>query len=284
MILRDNLDFAALAKSVLVHVTVITLCLVSWQCSEERLVKMPAHVKAVVVSKGSIADRPMMKSKPQEQPPKKITQEPKKAEQKKPEPPKPQPKKAEPPKPEPKKPEPVKPEPVKKPEPKPQPKKPEPKKPEPKKPEPKKPEPKKPDPKKPEPKKTPNFDDLIDEELDDLAKPTKPTKSSSDAPSASTSPVVDKYLAGIRADIERRWSRPPLSRNGMQVTLRLYLLPGGELNDVQVVVSSGNAAFDRSALAAVQKVGRFTVPSDPVEFDRDFRQFTVLFNPDDLTY
>lgn len=273
MILRGNLDFAALAKSVLVHVTVITLCLVSWRCSEEQLVKMPAHVKAVVVSKGSIADRPMMKSRPQEQPPKKIAPEPKKPEPKKPEPPKPQPKKPEPPKPEPKKPEPVK-----KPEPKPQPKKPEPKKP-----EPKKPEPKKPEPKKPEPKKTPDYSDLIDEELDDLAKPTKPTKSAN-APSASTSPVVDKYLAGIRADIERRWSRPPLSRNGMQVTLRLFLLPGGELNDVQVVVSSGNAAFDRSALAAVQKVGRFTVPSDPVEFDRNFRQFSVLFNPDDLTY
>ncbi len=267
MILREELDFASLAKSVLVHVVVITLCLVSWQCSEERVVIMPAHVKAVVISKGSIADRPMLKSKPQEQPPKKITPQPKK----------PEPKKPEPKKPEPKKPEPKKPEPVKKPEPKPQPKKPEPKKPEPKKPEPKKPEPKKPQP------KTPDYSDLIDEELDELAKPTKPTKAS-DAPSASTSPVVDKYLAGIRSDIERRWSRPPLSRNGMQVTLRLFLLPGGELSDVQVVVSSGNAAFDRSALAAVQKAARFTVPSDPVEFDRNFRQFTVLFSPDDLTY
>lgn len=271
MTVKETLDVPALVKSVLVHVTVITACLVSWQCSEPRVVKMPAHVKAVVVSKGSLADRPMLKSKPQEQPPKKITQQPpKKPEPKKPEPPKPQPKKPEPPKPEPKKPEP----------PKPQPKKPEPKKPEPKKPEPKKPEPKKPEPKKPDPR---DFSDLIDEELDDLAKPTKPTKAS-DAPSASTSPVVDKYLAGIRADIERRWTRPPLSRNGMKVTLRIYLLPGGELNDVRVVESSGNAAFDRSALTAVQKVGRFTVPSDPVEFDRNFRQFTVLFNPDDLTY
>lgn len=267
MILREKLDFSALAKSVVVHVTVITACLVSWQCSEPRLVKMPAHVKAVVVSKGSLADRPMMNSKPQEQPPKKITPQPPK---------KPEPKKAEPPKPVPKPPEPAKPEPKK-----PEPPKPTPKKPEPKKPEPKKPEPKKPEPKKPKPK---DFSDLFEEaETDDQAKPTKPTKAS-DAPSASTSPVVDKYLAGIRSEIERRWSRPPLSRNGMQVLLRIFLLPGGELSDVQVVESSGNAAFDRSALAAVQKVGSFIVPSDPVEFDRNFRQFTVLFNPDDLTY
>lgn len=282
MTLNDDLDFSALAKSVLVHITVITLCLVSWQCSEPRVVKMPAHVKAVVVSKGSLADRPMMKSRPQEQPPKKITQQPKKPEPKKPAPKKPEPVKPEPKKPEPKILEPKKPEPPKPVPKKPEPKKPEPKKPESKKPEPKKPEPKKPEPKKPAPKK-PDYSDLIDEELDDLAKPVKPTKAS-DAPSASTSPVVDKYLAGIRSDIERRWSRPPLSRNGMQVKLRISLLPGGELNDVQVVATSGNAAFDRSALAAVQKVGRFTVPSDPVEFDRDFRQFNVLFNPDDLTY
>lgn len=265
----DDLDLGALAKSLLVHLTVIGLCFVTWQCSEPRVVKMPAHVKAVVISKGSQADRPAPKSKPQE--PQKKVEPPKKVETpKKVEPPKPvePPKKVEPPKPvEPPKKvvPPKKVEPSKKVEP-------------PKKVEPtKKIEP----PKKPKPKVKPNYDDLIDEELDDLAKPVKNTASSSDS---STSNEVDEYLAGIRSDIERRWSRPPLSRNGMKVLLRIFLLPGGELNDVQVVESSGNAAFDRSAVAAVQKVGHFTVPSDPVKFDRDFRKFTVLFNPDDLTY
>lgn len=272
MILSDKLDFSALTKAILVHVTVIGLSLVSWQCSEHPVVKMPAHVKAVVISKGSQADRPMPKSRPQEQPPKKIT------------PPKPKPPEPTPPKPAPPKPEQVQP-PKQKPVdvPKPPPPKKEVKKTP--KVEPKQEKPKeKPKVEKPKVKTKPDYSDLIDEELDDLAKPTKPTKTSSSAHDASTSPEVDQYLAGIRADIERKWSRPPLARNGMQVTLRIYLLPGGELNDVQVVSTSGNAAFDRSATAAVQKVGHFTVPSDPVEFDRSFRQFTVIFNPDDLTY
>lgn len=274
----EELDFGALAKSILVHVTVLALCLISWRCSEDQLVKMPAHVKAVVVSKGSLADRPMMHSKPQEKPPKKITEQPKKTE-----PPKTQPPKPEPPKQEPPKPEPPKPEPKPDPKPKPEQKKPEEKKSEPVKQEQKKPDVKKPDPKKPKPKQKPDYSDLIDEELDDLAKPTKQTKAA-DAPDSDTSPVVDEFMAGIRAGIERRWSRPPLSRNGMQVTLRIFLMPGGDLSDVQIVESSGNSAFDRSALAAVQKAGHFTVPTDPVEFDKNFRQFTVLFNPDDLTY
>ncbi|CBL46865.1 TolA protein [gamma proteobacterium HdN1] len=267
---NESLDYRALAKSVAVHLLVLGISLASWKWTEDRVIQVPGHVKAVVVTRGELAEKAAEKPRPL---PKKPVAEPKKPEPKKAEPPKPAPPK---PKPEPPKPTPPKPAPT----PKPVPKKAEVKKPEPKKVEPVKPAPKKPEPRKPAPSH--DYSDLIDEELDVLAKPSKkPVQSAS---SASTSPVVDKYMAGIRSDIERRWSRPPLARNGMQVTLRLFLIPGGELSDVQVVQSSGNIAFDRSALAAVQKAGRFVVPSDPAEFDRNFRQFTVLFNPDDLTY
>ena len=76
--------------------------------------------------------------------------------------------------------------------------------------------------------------------------------------------------------------RPPSALNGMKALLRISLLPGGDLNDVMILQTSGDPAFDRSALNAVRKVGRFEVPSDPIEFDRKFRQFKILFNPDDL--
>ncbi len=90
------------------------------------------------------------------------------------------------------------------------------------------------------------------------------------------------YVAQIQREIIQNWSRPPSARNGMEALLRVRLIPTGEVVDVKVEDSSGNDAFDRSAVLAVRKANRFIVPSDSRRFERDFREFTVLFRPDDL--
>ena len=90
------------------------------------------------------------------------------------------------------------------------------------------------------------------------------------------------YVAQIQREIVQNWSRPPSARNGMEALLRVLLIPTGEVVDVKVEDSSGNDAFDRSAVLAVTKARRFVVPTDSQRFERDFREFTVLFRPDDL--
>ena len=90
------------------------------------------------------------------------------------------------------------------------------------------------------------------------------------------------YISQVQRDIVSRWSRPPSARNGMQAVLRVRLVPTGEVVDVGVEQSSGNEAFDRSALLAVERSARFQVPSDPNLFEKNFRSFTVLFRPEDL--
>ena len=90
------------------------------------------------------------------------------------------------------------------------------------------------------------------------------------------------YISQVQRDIVSRWSRPPSARNGMQAVLRVRLVPTGEAVDVGVEQSSGNEAFDRSALLAVERSARFQVPSDPNLFENNFRSFTVLFRPEDL--
>lgn len=90
------------------------------------------------------------------------------------------------------------------------------------------------------------------------------------------------YAYQIKSEIVQKWSRPPSARNGMQTILRVFLIPTGEVVDVKVEESSGNDAFDRSAVQAVRKAGRFMVPADTLRFERDFREFTVLFRPEDL--
>lgn len=90
------------------------------------------------------------------------------------------------------------------------------------------------------------------------------------------------YVAQIQREIIQNWSRPPSARNGMEALLRVRLFPTGELMDVKLEDSSGNDAFDRSAVQAVRKAGRFMVPDNTRLFERSFREFTLLFRPDDL--
>lgn len=90
------------------------------------------------------------------------------------------------------------------------------------------------------------------------------------------------FVSQIQREIIQNWSRPPSARNGMQALLRVYLVPTGEVVNVVLEQSSGNDAFDRSALLAVRKAERFVVPIQSRQFERNFREFEVLFRPEDL--
>jgi colicin import membrane protein len=90
------------------------------------------------------------------------------------------------------------------------------------------------------------------------------------------------YVSQIQREIIQNWSRPPSARNGMQALLKVHLVPTGEVVKVDLLTSSGNDAFDRSAISAVQKAQRFIVPPDASQFERNFREFEVLFRPEDL--
>ena len=94
--------------------------------------------------------------------------------------------------------------------------------------------------------------------------------------------VVRSFHAVIYDQVRRNWSRPPSSRTGMQARLLVELIPTGEVVTVTVVDGSGNGAFDRSAENAVRQAGRFDVPEDNALFEKHFRRFYLLFQPEDL--
>jgi TonB family protein len=104
--------------------------------------------------------------------------------------------------------------------------------------------------------------------------------------SVTAEQMAASYAALIRDTVTSYWSRPPSARNGMQALLELQLIPTGEIVSVSVVKSSGSTAFDRSALNAVDKAGSFrelkNLPNR--EFEKSFRRFQLLFNPEDLRY
>lgn len=103
-----------------------------------------------------------------------------------------------------------------------------------------------------------------------------------DNASSADQDKVSQYIGAIQEQIQRTWSRPPIARKGMQVTLKIRLIPGGEVVSVSILESSGNAAFDRSAEQAVNRAGKLPVPSDAKIFDRHFRTLELIFRPEDL--
>lgn len=104
------------------------------------------------------------------------------------------------------------------------------------------------------------------------------------AQAAEDEVVAQSYKSLITNKLRQLWSRPPSSRNGMVVTVKMRLVPTGVVVGQEVVASSGNSAFDRSALRAVEKAASFpelkNLPSRI--FERHFREVIIDFSPEDL--
>jgi TonB family protein len=135
------------------------------------------------------------------------------------------------------------------------------------------------------------------------AKPTPPQQSNRDAFAAivrdelatadaqqqatvTAGEMSASFVSLIQRTVVNYWSRPPSARNGMECELSIQLIPTGEVVNVILVRSSGNSAFDSSAINAVQKAGAFpelqNLPSR--EFEKNFRRLTLIFKPEDLRY
>lgn len=105
-------------------------------------------------------------------------------------------------------------------------------------------------------------------------------KSRSAARAARMAPEADKYKAAIRQKVSRHWVRPAASRQGLQCTVRVRLVPGGEVLEAKVVRSSGDAVFDRSVESAVYKAAPLPLPEDAELFER-FREIEFVFRPEE---
>lgn len=106
----------------------------------------------------------------------------------------------------------------------------------------------------------------------------------------TTAQTHGSQVAGSLDDLIRRlvgeaWIRPPSARNGMRVKVRINMLPDGTITNVSVVNSSGDRAFDMSAVSAVKAVGRIPEMQqlDSATFNARYRQRDAIFSPEDLS-
>ena len=90
---------------------------------------------------------------------------------------------------------------------------------------------------------------------------------------------LNKYRALIKADVTRHWNIPSSAKSGMVCEVRVRLIPSGDVVNVQVIKSSGDAAFDRSVEAAVYRAAPLPVPPANSGLFDDFREVIFSFDP-----
>lgn len=92
---------------------------------------------------------------------------------------------------------------------------------------------------------------------------------------------ISYYSNLIRDQVIINWKQPSSAKKGMSAEILITLVPTGEIVQVKLTKTSGNQAFDSSALNAIQKVSKFDgLDMSRRLFDNNFRKFTLVFNPE----
>ena len=92
---------------------------------------------------------------------------------------------------------------------------------------------------------------------------------------------ISYYSNLIRDQVIINWKQPSSAKKGMSAEILITLVPTGEIVQVKLIKTSGNQAFDSSALNAIQKVSKFEgLDMGRRLFDNNFRKFTLVFNPE----
>lgn len=92
---------------------------------------------------------------------------------------------------------------------------------------------------------------------------------------------VNKYKALIVNAIGRHWILPENVNDGLSSQFRIRLAPDGEVLEVHLMRSSGDAVLDRSAQTAIYKASPLPVPADPATFEL-FRDISLTVRPENV--
>jgi len=90
---------------------------------------------------------------------------------------------------------------------------------------------------------------------------------------------IKKHEALIKQHITRYWQIPPGTPDNRVCEVKVTLIPGGDVVDVKVIRSSGDAAFDRSVESAVYRAAPLPVPSVESGLFDKFREVIFQFEP-----
>ena len=90
---------------------------------------------------------------------------------------------------------------------------------------------------------------------------------------------LEKYVDAIRRLVRNNWSwGGDISNAGLRVEYEVVLRKNGDVIDIRLVGTSGNAAYDASVKEAIETAGSFLVPADEALFQNTFgRGMRIVF-------
>ena len=95
--------------------------------------------------------------------------------------------------------------------------------------------------------------------------------------------AANSFINLVRRAVEQAWVIPPNVPGGATAEVAVRLGPSGELFGASITRSSGDSAFDRSAIQAVEAAAPFAeLRQLPANLQRDYRQFNLRFTPGDV--
>lgn len=95
---------------------------------------------------------------------------------------------------------------------------------------------------------------------------------------ASALSEIDRYKEKIQSKIRRNIVMPPNVPASAEAKFFVRVLPGGDVVDVVLEKSSGNAAYDSAAERAIYKSRPLPLPANP-ELERIFRELRLSLKP-----
>jgi colicin import membrane protein len=90
--------------------------------------------------------------------------------------------------------------------------------------------------------------------------------------------ALAEYVNRIRAKVRQNWILPQDLQGNPQCTFQVVQLPTGEVIDVRLLKSSGNAAYDEAVHRAILKSSPLPPPASREQF---YRELELTFRPRD---
>lgn len=90
--------------------------------------------------------------------------------------------------------------------------------------------------------------------------------------------ALAEYVNRIRAKVRQNWILPQDLQGNPQAVFKVVQLPTGEVIDVRLIKSSGNAAYDEAVHRAILKSSPLPQPASREQF---YRELELTFRPRD---
>jgi colicin import membrane protein len=113
---------------------------------------------------------------------------------------------------------------------------------------------------------------------EDARRKAESEKTARQLASTARDKALAEYVNRIRAKVRQNWILPQDLQGNPQCTFQVVQLPTGEVIDVRLLKSSGNAAYDEAVHRAILKSSPLPPPASREQF---YRELELTFRPRD---